>query len=60
MKDWPGRKQKDFGGAGLPIVTLADKTQMAESMVTSIYFAKKFGQYPADPLEAHESERVLS
>ena len=48
MKDW-GTRKKDFGGNGLPVVTLPDGMQLAESVPTSIYYGKLFGQYPRDP-----------
>jgi hypothetical protein len=50
FEEWPARKMSHFGGSGLPVVTFADKTQMNESLPLSIFFAKKFGQYPSDPL----------
>ena len=59
MKDWGGRK-KDFGGNGLPIVTLPDGMQLAESIPTSIYYGKLFGQYPRDPAVAHMMELQLA
>ena len=42
MTNWADRK-KDFNGCGLPVVTLPDGSQLAESVPTSIYFGKKFG-----------------
>ena len=42
MTDWANRK-KDFGGCGLPVVTLPDGMQLAESVPTSIFYGKKFG-----------------
>ena len=52
MKDW-GTRKKDFGGNGLPVVTLPDGMQLAESVPTSIYYGKLFVQYPRDPQAAH-------
>ena len=59
MKDW-GKRKKDFGGNGLPVVTLPDGMQLAESVPTSIYYGKLFGQYPRDPLEGHKMELCLA
>ena len=42
MTNWEERK-KDFNGCGLPVVTLPDGTQLAESIPTTIYFGKLFG-----------------
>ena len=58
MKDW-GNRKKDFNGCGLPVVTLPDGMQLAESIPTSIYFGKLFGQYPRDPKEAHMMEKLM-
>ena len=44
MTNWADRK-KDFNGCGLPVVTLPDGSQLAESVPTSIYYGKKFGYF---------------
>ena len=59
MTNWADRK-KDFNGCGLPVVTLPDGSQLAESIPTSIYYGKKFGQYPRDPAVAHTMESLLT
>ena len=59
MKDW-GKRKPDFKGCGLPIVTLPDGMQLAESIPTSIYYGKLFGQYPRDPATAHTMEMILA
>ena len=59
MKDW-GKRKADFGGCGLPVVTLPDGMQLAESVPTSIYYGKLFGQYPRDPKAAHTMELILA
>ena len=62
IMDFPswGKKKVDFKGNGLPVVTLSDGMQLAESGPTSIYYGKLFGQYPRDPAMAHMMEMLMA
>jgi hypothetical protein len=59
FQTWPGRKE-EFGGSALPVVTLPDGMQLAESVPTSIYYGKLWGYYPRDPMKAHQMELIIA
>lgn len=58
FKTWAERK-KDFQGNALPVVTLPDGMQLAESIPQTTYFGKLHGYYPRDDLKAHKMELLI-
>ena len=56
-KDWPAMKPK-YGG--LPFVTLDDNSDLTESVPISRMIALELGQYPEDPLQGYENDRILN
>ena len=57
MKDWPAAKPK-YGG--LPFVDMEDGSWLGESVPVSRMIALENGQYPEDPLQGYENDRIMN
>ena len=56
-EDWPAMKPK-YGG--MPFVTMADGSELTEAMPISRMIALENGQYPDDPLQGYENDRLCN
>lgn len=58
MKDWPARKAA-LGGGGLPVFFIRDH-KLVESVPISRCIAIRYKQYPDDPLQGYENDRLMN
>lgn len=57
MEQWAPLKPK-YGG--LPFVVLKDGTELTEAQPISRMIALENGQYPTDPLQGYENDRIMN
>ena len=57
FEEWAGMKAQ-YGG--LPFATMADGSELGEAMPISRMIAIENGQYPEDPLQGYENDRLCN
>ena len=57
MEEWPAMKPQ-YGG--MPFATMADGSELGEAMPLSRMIALENGQYPEDPLQGYENDRLCN